>query len=551
MKRVLFKRYIRDIKKNFFRYFALFALIATCMFLVVAIVDSSYSIIEGTKVLQEEMRLEDCQVTLFNHFTDDEIKAIEDKGVTVESHSSFDYTLEDDTVLRIFANREKIDLVSYDEGREASKHGEIVLLNRYASENNIKTGDKIKLAGEDYTVAGIGSTVDYDAPYRKLSDTAIDSSVFGTAFVCDEDYDFLKKDKKSGTEDVTYAFLLNNAMTSDELKQMIKDFKFDYKQVDDPYYKEMLEDTYGKRDEIEDGINDLVDGVDELYDGCVELADGVDELKDGTEEFREGMHELHDGSTELVDGVKEFKDGVDELDDGVRELKDGSGKLNDGAKALFDGTTALKDGMITLNDGANSLKDGSNALSQNSPHIKSGAEQVFDGILQSTQNTINSKINDINAMTGAGLAYVSLSKDNYGDELNGFATMIESFGMDASEVRAAKASLDGMSQYVSGVRAYTDGADKIAGGASELAKGNESALSGAKALVNGAGELANGTQSLHDGVIELKDGTGKLKDGAKDLYDGSKELNDAIKEASDASDELDDGVTDLQDGTQE
>ena len=53
MKRVLFKRYLRDIKKNFFRYFALFLLIAVCMFLVVAIVDSAYSIIEGTKELQE------------------------------------------------------------------------------------------------------------------------------------------------------------------------------------------------------------------------------------------------------------------------------------------------------------------------------------------------------------------------------------------------------------------------------------------------------------------------------------------------------------------
>ena len=74
MKRVLFKRYIRDIKKNFFRYAALLFLIVVCMFLVVAIVDSAYSLIEGTKVLQEEAKLEDCQVTLFNPFTEEEIK---------------------------------------------------------------------------------------------------------------------------------------------------------------------------------------------------------------------------------------------------------------------------------------------------------------------------------------------------------------------------------------------------------------------------------------------------------------------------------------------
>ena len=322
MKRVLFKRYLRDIKKNFFRYFALFLLIAVCMFLVVAIVDSAYSIIEGTKELQERTHLEDCQVTLFNPFTPEEIKAIEDKGVTVESHTSFDYTLEDDSVLRIFANREKIDLVTLDEGKEAASHGEIVLLNRYAAEKNIKIGDTIKLGDEEYIVSGIGSSVDYDAPYRKLSDTSIDSSVFGTAFVCEQDYNLLKKDKHAGSEDVTYAFLLNDSITSDELKQMIKDFDFDYKKVDDPYYKEMLADTYGKRDEIQDGINDLVDGVDELYDGTEELVDGVDELKDGTSEFKDGLHELYDGSSELLDGVKELKDGVKDLKEESDEMLD-------------------------------------------------------------------------------------------------------------------------------------------------------------------------------------------------------------------------------------
>ena len=551
MKRVLFKRYIRDIRKNFFRYAALFMLIAACMFLVVAIVDSAYSIIEGTKEVQEKMRLEDCQVTLFNAFTDEEIKEIEEKGVIVESHASFDYTLEDDTVLRIFANREKIDLVSLDEGRKAASHGEIVLLNRYAEENNIVIGDKIKFGDEEYSVVGIGSVVDYDAPYRKISDTSIDSSVFGIAFVCKEDYKELKKEKRSGTEDVTYAFLLNDSMTSDELKQMIKDFEFDYKTVEDPYYKEMLEDTYGKRDEIRDGINDLVDGVDELYDGCIELSDGVDELKDGTEEFKDGMHELSDGSGELLDGVKEFKDGINDLDKGVGELKDGSEKLKNGSSDLYKGTGSLKDGINALKDGTESLKNGSNTLSQNSSSINAGAQQIFDGMLKNTQDSINAKIDEINALTQMEIPKLSLNKDNYKDELTKFAAMTESFGMDASEVYSAIATLDGISQYVSGVGAYTDGVNKIAAGAGELAKGSESALSGAKAIESGAGELANGCKSLDDGVAELKEGTEKLKDGSQELYDGTKELDDAIKKAGDASDELDDGVADLQEGTGE
>ena len=512
MRRVLFKRYIRDIKKNFFRYFALFALIGVCMFLVVAIVDGAYSLIEGTKEIQKEANLEDCQVTLFNPFTSDEIKAIEDKGVTVESHKSFDYTLEDDSVLRIFANRKKIDTVILDEGKEADKHGEIVLLNRYATEKNISVGDKLFIAGEYYTVVGIGSSVDYDAPYRKLSDTAIDCSVFGTAFVCESDYELIKKDKNAATEDVTYAFLLNDAITPDKLKQMIKDFPFDYKKVNDPYYKEMLADTYGKKDEIEDGINDLVDGVDELYDGTVELADGVDELKDGTKEFKDGMYELYDGTSELHKGVSE-------LNNGVKDLDDGAGKLKDGSKSL--------------KDGANSLKDGTNTLNKNSSDIKKGANSVFAATLLSTQNSINQAIAGINASLPPNvppISPVTLTATNYGTVLNNLADTFDAYQIPSADIRSAKTSLDSLATFSSGVGAYTDGVGKVTGGAAELAKGG---------------------QELYNGVSELKDGTAKLKDGTKKIYDGTSELKDAVKEARDASDELDDGVGELQDGSRE
>ncbi|MCR4648375.1 MAG: ABC transporter permease [Lachnospiraceae bacterium] len=551
MKRVLFKRYLRDIRKNFFRYAALLILIAVCMFLVVAIVDGAYSLIEGTKEIQKEAKLEDCQVTLFTPFTDDEIKQIEEKGVTVEAHKSFDYTLLDGTVLRIFENRKKIDLVIYDDGREAKESGEIVILNRYCTENNIKTGDKIRIDGTDFTVVGTGSSVDYDAPYRKLSDTSIDSSVFGTAFVCAEDYNRLKKDKGAATEDVTYAFILNGAMTSDELKEMIKSFDFDYNKVDDPYYLEMLADSYGKRDEITDGINDLAEGVDELYDGTVELYDGVGELKDGTEEFRDGLHDLYDGSEELLDGVKEFKDSVAEFDDGVTELKDGSGKLKDGAVALKDGSSSLKNGLNDLKDGAGGLKAGADTLNQNSPSVNQGAGSIFDGLIKNTQDTINQNITGINETMHANLPLLSLNRENYAEELTKFAAMLESFGMDANDVYAAKASLDGVSQFVSGVGGYTAGVGQIASGAGELANGSASAASGAASLENGAVSLANGAKDLDDGVGKVKEAAGKLKDGANELYDGTGELNDAIKEARDAGDELDDGAGELKDGAEE
>ena len=311
MNRILRKRFPRQIKADFFRLGSLFLMIALCMYIVIALVDAAEVVIRGTAKNQIETSLEDGQFTVFNALTDDQLGEIADTGVTIEPHISYDLTLDDGSVIRVFRNRELIDRVVLDNGREASSDNEIVLEKRYCEVHGINVGDTLRIGGEDITVTGIGSSVDYDAVLRNLSDTAVDSTIFGTGFVSAGGYDHLKNIGRAGTEELTYAFLLNDAMSSDDLKQMIRDFDFDYKTVDDPYYLEMLDDTYGKKDEITDGINDLVEGAGELYDGIKELYDGATELHDGTVELYDGVLELQEKSNELID--KFFTESPDNL----------------------------------------------------------------------------------------------------------------------------------------------------------------------------------------------------------------------------------------------
>jgi len=228
MRRVLRKRIPRELKEHFLRYLALILLTTMGMYIVVSLVDAAETIIYRTEQNQTDNHLEDGQVTLFKPFLDSEIEEIEDAGVTIEEHISFEATLDNGDVLRIFRNREKIDLVVVDEGKIASNDSEIVIEKRYAECNDIHTGDEIEIAGRHFTVSGIGTSVDYDAPFRKLSDTAIKSDSFGTAFVTTDAYDYIKRNGPEITEDITYAFILNDAMTKDELKDTIRDFEFDY-----------------------------------------------------------------------------------------------------------------------------------------------------------------------------------------------------------------------------------------------------------------------------------------------------------------------------------
>ncbi len=379
MRSVLRKRLPREIKANLFRYISLFLMIALCMYIVIALVDAAEMIIVGTEHNQRDAHLEDGQVTVFYPLEEDQLSLIESKGVTIEPHFSYDIGMEDGSVLRIFKNREKIDLVVLDRygvnnkiesyGKDphlASGLNEVVLEKRYCAEHDISVGDSVRIGDEDYLVTGIGSAVDYDAPYRKLSDTAVDSNVFGVAFVTGEAYERIRSLNSAGSEEITYAFELNGAMSGDDLKQMIRDFEFDYKKVEDPYYQEILKDTYGKKDEITDGINDLVDGVDELYDGTRELKDGTEELRDGMEEIYDGSVSLHQGTSALdgalrtmgLDvGTGRLNAGAGKLKDGIKEARDGSADLDEGAEELLDGVEELRDGVADLKEQSDEMLD--------------------------------------------------------------------------------------------------------------------------------------------------------------------------------------------------
>ena len=79
-----------------------------------------------------------------------------------------DFNQQDSSTLRLFRNREHIDLIDLDEGRQAEKEGEIVLEKRYSEEQDISTGDEIDIGGQTLQVVGIGTVPDYDAVFKKF-----------------------------------------------------------------------------------------------------------------------------------------------------------------------------------------------------------------------------------------------------------------------------------------------------------------------------------------------------------------------------------------------
>lgn len=376
MNKIFGKRILRELKDNFFRYLALVLLIIMGMYIIVSIVGSAETTITGTKLKAEENKVESGQFGTFLPLTNEQKNEIEKSGVTLEEKFGMDIDC-GSSVLRVMKNRKSINLIELDCGKLAESNNEVVLEKRYCEENSISLDDTINISGNDLKVVGIGSVPDYDLPQKNYGDVSVESSTFGLAFVTDGGYEKIKNGSSQKAEEYCYAYRLNGKMTDDELKETIKGFDFDFNEADNEYFKEMIDDTLGQKEALQDGIN-------ELYNGAAELSDGLAGLDNNGKNINEGAKSIFDafltqansvlsqnkisetltaenydtvlskyisitGSSELKNlkstlnslekycsGTKEYTNGVHDAQTGAFEIAEGILKLKDETDNLLD-----------------------------------------------------------------------------------------------------------------------------------------------------------------------------------------------------------------------
>lgn len=317
MNGVLRKQIFRDIKENFWRWLALFLMIALGMYIVVAVVGGAEAIITGSREAAEKNCVESGEFSVFVPLTDEQETALQDLGISLERKFSVDIDLEDHSVLRLMKNRAQINLIVLDEGRLAENNGEIVLEKRYCEEHGYSVGDKIKIASEDFELVGIGTTPDYDMPTSNFSDMAAESEFFGTAFVTPEQYEEFLKSGAQKNEDYTYAYRLGNGVTDSMIKQTIRNFDFDYENVDDEFFREMISETIDKKESLQSGVSEVDNGAKDLRDALNKLAENGGAFAEFAPEYIAGVEAAHDGAVDLAKGTEEMKTETDKLIDEI------------------------------------------------------------------------------------------------------------------------------------------------------------------------------------------------------------------------------------------
>ncbi|MBR1797075.1 MAG: ABC transporter permease [Clostridiales bacterium] len=321
MWKVLIKRAVRDLGANKLRYLALSILIIFSIYMVVGMMGAAITVIEQTDVKDEELNVEDGQFTVFVPLSAYERAAITDTGVDLEEEFYLDFKANDEDIIRVFKVRENINLVSLIDGEMPVSDNEIVLERRYCEDNKINTGDTIIIGDQEFTVSGIGATPDYNNVLRKFSDSSVESSTFGVGFVTSESYINMRGSENSlASECYTYSYVLNDAMTDDELRDILEDNKYNVDDIDDVYFREYYSRMTSDRDELLDGVTELRDGASDLYDGVVELHDNAEPLAPMAPDLIAGIEELQDGAGELSDGMNEFYDETNDLIDEVFEI---------------------------------------------------------------------------------------------------------------------------------------------------------------------------------------------------------------------------------------
>lgn len=239
MQHILGKRVWRTIKTKFPRYLSLILIITLSLYLVISIIAAAETIIQGGEQYEQTSKVENGEFTTFVPLTSKQIQSLESRGITLEKNFSLDFRKSDNSILRVFKNRQKINKITIVKGYLANNKNTLVIDRRYAEEHHLTVGDRITLANQNYKISGIGVAPDYEAALKNVTDPSVDSQNFGVAWLSDSGYKLLQGSSQAEqSEEYTYAYRLPKKMTDRQLKKVLKTYYIAPNAIKDKYFQD-------------------------------------------------------------------------------------------------------------------------------------------------------------------------------------------------------------------------------------------------------------------------------------------------------------------------
>ena len=215
-KNPLNSRFIRDLRDDLGKY----VVIALLMIFTIGFV-SGFLVADGSMVKAynesfTKYNVEDGNFRTQKKMNKAQWKSVEELGLYLYELFYREFTLENGSTLRVFQNREQVDLVCLMEGEFPERPGEIAVDRMYADNNGLKVGDTIRTAaagagegaaadaataGADaaadeqqnnsqnaWVITGLVALSDYSAMFSDNNDTMFDALKFGVAVCSPEEF---------------------------------------------------------------------------------------------------------------------------------------------------------------------------------------------------------------------------------------------------------------------------------------------------------------------------------------------------------------------------
>lgn len=195
MKNPLRKRLLRELKSEFGKYLVIFLLLAGTISLV-----SGFLVADGSMIIAynegfEKYKIEDGNFRLGEKANKAQLKAIQELGVTVYDLFYAEEPLTNGSTLRIYQDRDQVDLVCLMDGEMPTGTDEIAIDRMYADNNGLTIGDKLESGARSWIVTGLVALPDYSCLFSDNNDSMFDAVKFGVAIVTPEMFADFGKDE--------------------------------------------------------------------------------------------------------------------------------------------------------------------------------------------------------------------------------------------------------------------------------------------------------------------------------------------------------------------
>ena len=275
MKNPLNRRYIRELKSDAGKYIAIFLFLVFFIGVMSGFLVTNNSVAKTFNEGLSKYRVEDGHI-VFSIAPNNELL----EKIAKENDLSFFnlYYKEEDIgdenhTLRIYKNRDEINLISLHEGRLAEAADEIAIDRMYADNNGIKVGDKLVIRDREYTVTGLTSAPDYACLYESNSDMMFDAITFGVAFLSEEGYNKMS----DAHEKHNYAWVYNKPYADDNEAKVKSDDLIDslediIKEYDQAQVQAQVNALYDEAKAVSEVLEDQFDNASSVIKNKIKKA---------------------------------------------------------------------------------------------------------------------------------------------------------------------------------------------------------------------------------------------------------------------------------------